>query len=103
MEHLRQRFDRGILCASCGGFSSSAKAMNDPATSLHDFDEQLREQLERFVVENRDLDDLEHQLCTFNIFSTLLRVERLELQHSNVLAYFLNPINQHGLGDRFLK
>jgi hypothetical protein len=45
---------------------------------------------------------LERGLEKFNIFSAL-RVERLEVQHSNFLAYLLNPRQKHGLEDRFLK
>jgi hypothetical protein len=61
-----------------------------------------KEWLTSLVVGNFDLERLERELKTFNIFA-VLGVERSEVQHSNFLAYLLDPSEKHGLGDKFLK
>jgi hypothetical protein len=57
--------------------------------------------LERFVIENDDLLALEARIGKFNIFDALGIVRR-ELQHSNFLAWLLDPSESHGQGDAFL-
>jgi hypothetical protein len=49
-----------------------------------------------------DISDVDKQLRAFNIFE-ILHVQRRELQHSNLLAYLLDPSAGHGLGVIFLK
>lgn len=58
--------------------------------------------LERFVVENDDLLAIEEQIGRFNIFDAL-RIARVEIRHSNYLAWLLTPGESHGQGDLFLK
>jgi hypothetical protein len=58
--------------------------------------------LERFVVENDDLLALEERIGRFNIFDAL-GIARREIQHSNFLAWLLDPSESHGQGDLFLK
>lgn len=58
--------------------------------------------LERFVVENDDLLVLEEQIGKFNIFDAL-SIARVEIRHSNYLAWLLTPGESHGQGDLFLK
>lgn len=58
--------------------------------------------LERFVVDNDDLLELESRIGTFNIFDAL-RIDRTEIRHSNFLAWLLDPNESHGLGPVFLK
>jgi hypothetical protein len=58
--------------------------------------------LEAFVVDNPDLEQLESLLAEFNIFEAIGAV-RQELRHSDFLAFLLNPAENHGLGDIFLK
>jgi len=65
-------------------------------------DAQDRAILEAFVVENRDLEQLESLLAEFNIFEAIGAVQQ-ELRHSDFLAYMLDPAQSHGLGDVFLK
>jgi hypothetical protein len=57
--------------------------------------------LEAFVAENEDLLTLEERVGRFNIFDALGIVRR-ELQHSNFLAWLLDPNESHGQGDVFL-
>lgn len=38
----------------------------------------------------------------FNLFD-VLRISRTEIRHSNMLAWFLNPDENHGFGDKILK
>lgn len=61
-----------------------------------------RELLERFVVDNEDLEKLESELAKFNIFEAV-GIVRQELRHSNFLAFLLNPSQNHRLDDIFLK
>jgi hypothetical protein len=58
--------------------------------------------LERFVAENDDLLALEEQIGRFNIFDAL-GIARIEIRHSNYLAWLLSPGESHGQGDLFLK
>ena len=60
-----------------------------------------KEQLERFILNNPELDRLEGMLGEFNLFETLNLVHA-EIRHSNVLAWLLNPLGNHGLGTYFL-
>src|SRR3954453_131992 len=60
------------------------------------------EALERFVIDNDDLTELEARIGRFNIFDAL-RVARVEIRHSNCLAWLLDPAESHGQGDLFLR
>lgn len=65
-------------------------------------DGEKRTLLEAFVVDNPDLEHLESLLVEFNIFEAIGAV-RQELRHSDFLAFLLDPYQNHGLGDIFLK
>ena len=65
-------------------------------------DQEDRGFLERFIVDNDDLEKLESLVNQFNIFEAI-GVTRQELRHSDFLAFLLNPTQSHQLGDRFLK
>jgi len=58
--------------------------------------------LNRFLVGNSELEELSAELSIFNIFK-VLNIERTEIRHSNVLSWLLNPLENHGLGDLFVK
>jgi hypothetical protein len=58
--------------------------------------------LERFVAENDELLELDEQTGRFNIFDAL-GIARVEIRHSNFLAWLLTPGESHGQGDLFLK
>ncbi|MEX0643251.1 MAG: PD-(D/E)XK nuclease family protein [Pirellulales bacterium] len=57
--------------------------------------------LERFVVENDELLQLEERVGRFNIFDAL-GIVRVEIRHSNFLAWLLDPNESHGQGSLFL-
>jgi hypothetical protein len=61
-----------------------------------------RRALERFVVENDDLLALESRIGRFNIFDAL-GIARVEIRHSNFLAFILDPAESHGQGPIFPK
>ena len=65
-------------------------------------DEAKRKALEEFVVDNKDLERLELLLAPFNLFEALETV-RVEIRHSAFLAFLLDPKQNHGLGDVFLR
>jgi len=58
--------------------------------------------LERFILNNPELEKLEDLLSQFNIFETLKIVDA-EIRHSNVLAWLLDPKSNHGLGGYFTR
>jgi len=58
--------------------------------------------LENFVLSNPELDKLESLLSDFNIFETL-KSEYTEVKHSNVLAWLLDPQENHGLASYFIR
>ena len=60
------------------------------------------EALEALFVGNPDLERIEAHLNRFNPLK-VMKVERMEIRHSAVLAWLLDPRETHGLGDRFLK
>lgn len=57
--------------------------------------------LERFVVENDALADLEAEIGRLNIFDAL-GIVHAEIRHSNFLAWLLDPNESHGQGQLFL-
>jgi len=61
-----------------------------------------RSVLESLVVDNQDLDRLEDLLGEFNLFEAI-GATRQELRHSDFLRFLLDPCENHGLGDYFLK
>ncbi|HYA42379.1 MAG TPA: PD-(D/E)XK nuclease family protein [Syntrophobacteraceae bacterium] len=65
-------------------------------------EEDVRKLLETFVVDNADLERLESLANQFNIFEAVGPVGQ-ELRHSYFLAYLLNPQQNHGLKDVFVK
>jgi PD-(D/E)XK nuclease superfamily len=58
--------------------------------------------LEKFIIENIELESLESLLAQFNIFESIGAVKQ-ELRHSDFLSFLLDPSQNHGLGDLFLK
>lgn len=64
--------------------------------------DQARAALERFVTDNDELLQLEERIGKFNIFDAL-RIERVEIRHSNFLACLLDPAESHGQGPLFLR
>ncbi len=65
-------------------------------------EENVRKLLEALVVDNKELEQLESRVDQFNIFEAIGAV-RQELRHSDFLAYLLNPQENHGLRDTFVK
>lgn len=61
-----------------------------------------QELLYNFIVNNHNLEILESHIKVFNPFR-ILKIENYEIRHSNVLAWLLNPNENHGLNDYFLK
>jgi hypothetical protein len=65
-------------------------------------EQEQRALLERFIVDNPDLEALEAKISHFNIFEAVGMV-RQEIKHSNFLQFLLDPAEKHQLGDLFLK
>ena len=72
------------------------------ATKVGEENSDSLEALERFVVENDDLLQLESHIGRFNIFDAL-GITRVEIRHSNFLAFILDPAESHGQGQLFLR
>ena len=62
-------------------------------------DEQV---LQNFLLDIRCLDKLLHWIGKFNIFD-VLKISKNEIRHSNVLCWLLDPNENHGFGDTFIK
>ena len=58
--------------------------------------------IQDLIINNPDLEKLEGLLNRFNVFEALGAV-RQEVRHSDFLAFLLNPRQNHGLGDLFIK
>ena len=58
--------------------------------------------LEDFLLHIDCLDELKPWLDNFNIFD-VLKISRTEIRHSNMLSWLLNPYENHGLNDSFLR
>jgi hypothetical protein len=59
-------------------------------------------ELHEFIVNNPELEILEAKLEEFNPF-TVLKIETVEIRHSNVLGWLFDPQENHGLGDKIFK
>ncbi len=70
--------------------------------STSNIDAETINKLQSLVVHNPELERLESLLDRFNIFEALGAV-RQEVRHSDFLAFLLNPRQNHGLGDLFVK
>lgn len=60
------------------------------------------EELEALLVNNAALARLERFLGRFNPIR-VMRMERMEIRHSAILAWLLDPQESHGLDDKFLR
>lgn len=58
--------------------------------------------LNKFIINNVKLEKLESRLNKFNPLN-ILKVNEYEIRHSNVLAWLLDPNENHGLGEEFIK
>ncbi len=58
--------------------------------------------LQNFLLDIDCLDALLPWTGKFNLFD-VLKITRTEIRHSNVLGWLLNPNENHGLGDAYLK
>lgn len=61
-----------------------------------------QEALHNFLQDIECLDDLNDWTSKLNLFD-VLKISRNEIRHSNFLAWLLNPNENHGLGDKYLK
>lgn len=61
-----------------------------------------QDELEALFVNNADLDKISSYLNRFNPIK-VMRMEGVEVRHSNILAWLMDPNETHGFGDRFLR
>lgn len=61
-----------------------------------------QDEFEELFVNNREMSKVETYLNRFNPITTM-RMERMEIRHSAILAWLLDPRETHGLEDRFLR
>jgi hypothetical protein len=64
--------------------------------------QELYQKITRFVANNQLLDRLDSKLNDFNPFK-VLKVDQFEIRHSNILAWLLDPNENHSLGDLVFK
>lgn len=60
------------------------------------------DEIEELLVNNPDLDRIRAHLRKFNPIK-VMGMERMEIRHSSILCWLLDPQESHGLGDAFLK
>lgn len=66
-------------------------------------DANIKEELERLILEDSEsLEKIDSLLSEFNVFEILGAVSA-EIRHSYFLSWILNPKENHGLGDKFLR
>lgn len=58
--------------------------------------------LKEFLLDIECLDPLSEWTSKFNLFD-ILKISRVEIRHSNMLSWLLNPNENHGLGDSVLR
>jgi hypothetical protein len=61
-----------------------------------------QDELEALFVNNAELDQITTYLNRFNPIR-VMRMEGMEIRHSAILAWLLDPIENHGFGDAFLR
>jgi hypothetical protein len=71
-------------------------------SSIAGIDIETERALTRLVMDCPELTILEALLSRFNIFR-VLRADKNEIRHSNMLAWLLTPDESHGLADRFFR
>ncbi len=64
--------------------------------------EPTHDEMESLFVNNKALDSIETHLNRFNPIK-IMKMERMEIRHSAILAWLMDPTETHGLGDQFLK
>ncbi|MYL34308.1 hypothetical protein GLW08_10550 [Pontibacillus yanchengensis] len=67
-----------------------------------DSNQELYLKISRFLSNNELLFELNSSLREFNPFK-VLKVDQYEIRHSNMLAWLLDPKENHDIGDLFLK
>lgn len=60
------------------------------------------EAIDRFLADNLEFEKLSAGLSQFNVFRAL-KIEKMEIRHSNVLAWLLDPNESHGFSDIALR
>ncbi len=58
--------------------------------------------IKEFLLDIDCLEALSKWSEKFNLFD-VLKISRTEIRHSNMLAWFLTPYENHGFGDKILK
>lgn len=58
--------------------------------------------IENFLINNARVSEIEAYLTKFNPL-TVMKIEKMEIRHSAILGWLLNPNGNHGIGDWFLK
>jgi len=61
-----------------------------------------KNEIENFIINNSNISNIEAHLNKFNPIR-VMQMESMEIRHSAILGWLLNPIENHGLGDWFLK
>ena len=60
------------------------------------------EELEKLFVNNQEFEKIQSAQSRFNPIK-VMRMENMEIRHSAILAWLLDPQESHGIGDVFLK
>jgi hypothetical protein len=82
--------------------AADARAAKAAPGTIGDTKVPIDQLLTELVMNCPEMAQLEARLVEFNIFR-ILRADRAELRHSNMLAWLFQPDESHGFGDAFLR
>lgn len=66
------------------------------------YTEEDEQALREFLIDEECLDELLPWTGKFNIFD-VLKISRTEIRHSNMISWLLDPNENHGIGDKYIK
>ncbi len=86
------------------GYYNNLKAFRDfiYGDDIAEQEKQDIKALKDFMLDIDCLDPLDEWACKTNLFD-ILKISKVEIRHSNMLAWLLNPNESHGLSDSILR
>jgi hypothetical protein len=102
LSHDRRGGERQWWWVSDNKAAAVARAAEAALMATADIETPIDRELTELVMNCPELTQLEARLVRFNIFR-ILRADRAELRHSNMLAWLFQPDEGHGFGESFLR
>lgn len=96
---------KGNVAALVNGYLTTLRRFRNYVYSDESYLEEEQDgakALKEFLLDIECLDSLSEWTNKFNLFD-ILKITRTEIRHSNMLAWLLNPNENHGLGDSIIR